>query len=133
MSPLWLLCFTSYVRRHSKTRTTTVLHWWLRLSSTYCCEVQVAAEKVQKRLRSRPGEPAKVAVDKIEEVLATQGELYLNPKQYPLVCGQISNEFSSDVQLATAMLVCLALVLSLLTAWLNWGCFARPAYTIVDE
>ena len=116
-----------------KTWTRTVLQWWLRSSPAHCCAVQVAAEKVQKRLRSRPREPAKVAADKIEEVLATQGELYLNPNQYSLVCGQVSNEFPSDFQLATTMLLCLALVLSLLIAWLISGCFAGHAHAIVDE
>lgn len=33
------------------------------------------------RLRSRSAEPAKVAAETEEEVLATKGELYLNPSQ----------------------------------------------------
>lgn len=80
----------------------------------------MAAKKVQIRLRSRPREPAKVAAEKIEEVLATQGELYLNPKQHALPWWQSFDESSFDVHLATGMLSCLVMTLSLLTAWTAW-------------
>ena len=106
--------------------------WRLCTTQHYACNVQVAAKKVQMHLRNRSREPAKVAAEKIQEALATQGELYLNPgpNQYAPVCGQSSNESAFDVHLGTAMLMCLAIVLSVVMVWMVRKVFAGLRYII---
>ena len=71
--------------------------------------MQENAIKVQKRLRSKARHPVQQAADIVEQVLATDGDLYLHTKQHALSWWQLS---LLDVKLflAATLLSVLALI-----------------------
>ncbi len=54
------------------------------------CDLQAAAQKVQKRLLNKPRHPAQLAADIVERVVATGGEPYLDTKAQTLSWWQLS-------------------------------------------
>ncbi len=66
------------------------------------CDLQAAAQKVQRRLLNKPRHPAQLAADIVERVVATGGEPYLDTKAQTLPWWQLS---LLDVKLFLAVVV----------------------------
>ena len=66
------------------------------------CDLQAAAQKVQKRLLNKPRHPAQLAADIVERVVATGGEPFLDTKAQTLSWWQLS---LLDVKLFLAIVV----------------------------
>lgn len=54
------------------------------------CDLQAAAQKVQKCLLNKPRHPAQLAADTVEHVVATGGEPYLDTEAQTLSWWQLS-------------------------------------------
>lgn len=74
----------------------------MKQMSSLRCDLQAAAQKVQKRLLNKPRHPAQLAADFVERVVATAGETYLDTQAQTLSWWQLS---LLDVKLFLAVAV----------------------------
>lgn len=77
--------------------------------------MQESAIKVQRRLRSKPRHPVQQAADIVEQVLATDGDMYLQTKQHTLPWWQLS---LLDVKLFLIIILLLSIAFLGLIFWL---------------